>query len=317
MIRNFSQNIKSLFRPLLAIVILYFLFKSGLLKLDQIKDIIQKPGIIFWGLTLLSCQFLSFAIRWQIILKRDCAVPFLQVLKFQTIGQFFNLFIPGGVGGDFVKALEISKYNNISNKASITSVLLDRVMGLYCMILFSLIFLFLERQKVSENLLSISVVLFIVSTVGLFFSRKILSLFIRLTHNYHNPFFVKLTDFLKTLDAGLSLLRDKKSLAYIIAVSFLAQCCSISFLFYCAQLITTEPISYLVFFPLACFSFMASSIPITPGGIGFGQAAFYIIFKEISPEVANAVVLGITLLQIYNILISLPGAYFFTRISKR
>ena len=317
MISSLSKSIKSLLRPFLAVVILYFLFKSGLLKVDQIKQVINQPSIIIWGLVLLTCQFLAFALRWQVILNRTKITSLNEILKFQTIGQFFNLFIPGGIGGDFVKALEISKKHQIPNKVSVTSVLIDRVLGLYCMILFSLFFLFIEKSKISEKLLYISIILFAVSTFGLIFSRKILKIFINLTHRFHHKLISKLVEFLQTLNEGLNLLKDPKSLFNIIGISFLAQCCSISFLFFCTTRLVNEPVSFLVFFPLACFSFMASSIPITPGGIGFGQAAFYIIFKEINTDIGNAVVVSITLLQIYNILISLPGAYFFTRISKK
>lgn len=315
--KKLRSTLNQLIRPLLAVVLLFFLFKSGLIKIEQLKEVLSNYKIICLGLTLLSLQFLLFTLRWKLILNFTQRFNFLLLVKYQLIAQFFNIFIPGGVGGDFVKAYELSKKEKISKTATMTSVFLDRILGLYSMILFSALFLIIEKDSVSQKYVTISSTLLISSSIGLLFSKPVLGLMTQLVGRVKSELIQKFLHFFTNFSNALSLVKNKNSLFKIIGVSFWAQVFSISFLYYTVSQLVPTPPSYFIFFPLACFAFMMSSIPITPGGIGFGQAAFYFIFKDINIQTANAVVIGITLLQLYNILISLPGAYFFTRISKK
>lgn len=317
---NHLQKLKPFIRPLIALVLLVFLFRSGLLKLDQLKSVLANQKILFLGFFLMFIQFLFFTWRWKIILSKahDKAKPlgFWLATKMQMIGQFFNLFVPGGVGGDFVKALELSKSEGISKHITMTSVLLDRILGLYCMIIFSFIFLLVEFRNVDPAYLYISALLFAVSTAGLLFSRKILNWIVGHFSTKQHPLLKKITDFLTNISNGLTQIITPFNFTLITLICFIAQILAVSFLYLVTVETTGQSPQFLIYFPLACFAFMISSLPITPGGIGVGQAAFYFIFLSINKEIANSVVIGVSLVQLFTFLSGLPGAYFFTRAKK-
>jgi uncharacterized membrane protein YbhN (UPF0104 family) len=97
----------------------------------------------------------------------------------------------------------------------------------------------------------------------------------------------------------------------------LAQLLSIFFIYYVvSQLSPTSP-SFLLFFPLVTFGFIAMTIPLTPGSIGVGQMAFYLIFKTIDEQTAQSAIIAISLMQFFNLILSLPGGYYFFRGSDK
>lgn len=310
---------KKIIRPLIAIILLVLLFRSGLIKVDQLKSSLQNTQLLFTGFLLIGIQFIFFAYRWKIIVDIYHTVSFQKVLKLNLISQFFNLFIPGGVGGDLVKAIELSKSESIPKQKTISTIVIDRVIGLYCMILFSTLFLSLEMNQFPEikKFFYISLIMLFVSTVGLVFLGQIVKLCKSLTQNLNYNLVKKTIEGLETLNEGFKSVCKVKTMLQMIFISFIAQLLAIYFLHLVVASTIPETPSFLVFFPLACFAFMASAIPITPGGIGFGQAAFYFIFAIFSKDTANAAAIGVSLMQLFILLFSLPGAYFFTKIPKK
>ena len=310
------QKLKPFIRPAIALVLLFFLFRSGLLKLDELKSVLKNSRILFLGFILLLIQFLLFTWRWQIIISKAKPIGLWLAMKMQMIGQFFNLFVPGGVGGDFVKALELSKSEGISKHVTMTSVLLDRILGLYCMIIFSFLFLLIEFKNIDPTYFYISALLLGVSSIGLFFSRRILNWLVSHFSTKEHQLLKKITDFLNNISNGLAQVVTPLNFTLITVICFIAQILAVSFLYLVTVETTGQSPPFLVYFPLACFAFMISSLPITPGGIGVGQAAFYFIFLSLNKEIANSVVIGVSLVQLFTFLSGLPGAYFFTRSKK-
>lgn len=71
-------------------------------------------------------------IRWQMLLRvQGIHISWLRLYGLLMVGLFFSLFIPGGTGGDLVKAYYLAKETPDGKKtAAVLSVLMDRLMGL-------------------------------------------------------------------------------------------------------------------------------------------------------------------------------------------
>src|SRR5690606_835422 len=65
-----------------------------------------------------------------------------QNFKLYGIGMFYNLFLPGGIGGDGYKVYLLNKYYKIPVKQLLQAVLLDRISGLAVLLFFMLLLLF-------------------------------------------------------------------------------------------------------------------------------------------------------------------------------
>ena len=314
------SNAKTYIRIAIATLMLFLLYRSGFLQLSKIQSSLNNPTVIISGFAIFFLQFAMFALRWKLVTSLIEKISFYLSLKLHLTGQFFNTFVPGGVGGDVVKAIELSSAINQPKKNTLALTLLDRIVGLYSMILFSFIFLSIEMRQLSESnekYLLTSAGLFVVSGSCILLRKKMRALFYKLTQSLKKDFVAHLRESLLNFFDYLDQLIETGKLKYFILISLVAQFLSILFLYIVVNSLVDVPPPYILFFPLACFAFMAMAIPITPGGIGLGQAAFFFIFKSFGDSTAEAAIVGISLLQLFYIVLSLPGGYYFIKSPKR
>ncbi|MES2801666.1 MAG: lysylphosphatidylglycerol synthase transmembrane domain-containing protein [Bdellovibrionota bacterium] len=315
-----STTLKKYLRPVIAFILLLLVLKMGLIDLDQLSLSFKNPTILAAGLVFFTLHTLTLALRWNLLVNLEINYPFKTAAKQTLIGNFFNFFIPSGVGGDIVKALAISESHKVPKKMSFSLVTIDRVLGLFSLILFSTSFLLVEyffgMSEALTKLLHISLLLLAVACLGLLFlyhSQKIIP---RFKDKFKFFIFQKLFSFAEQVQVNIAKAMQSPFMLKFIGTSFLMQCMSIGFLYVVTLTLTQEPVSIFIFLPLACFAFMASAIPLTPAGIGVGQAAFYFIFSFINIPTATAITTGVSLMQFFMLLTSLPGGYFFATSRK-
>ena len=91
------------------------------------------PGFISFGLVLFCA-----AIRWRILMMTQGVIlPLFRVWQLVMIGMFYNLFLPGGTGGDLVKVFYAMKEAPKRKSAVFLSVIVDRVTGMVALIIVS------------------------------------------------------------------------------------------------------------------------------------------------------------------------------------
>lgn len=105
-----------------------------------LRDLLQGPIAWEWlvmCLLLIGITFLLQTIRWY-LLVRALNIPFKLRRAFQLgfLGLFGNTFLPGSVGGDFFKAYFLAKDSPGQRTAAVSTVLVDRGFGLFGLILF-------------------------------------------------------------------------------------------------------------------------------------------------------------------------------------
>ena len=314
---------KASLKPLAAFLMLAFLLRSGLLRLDELKSSLTNPNILLAGLVFLSLQTLFFSFRWKFFVNQVVEFSLFQAFRQTLIGFFFNFFIPGGVGGDVIKALDLSTTKGIKKNTSFSLIFLDRILGLYAMIFFSMIFLILEHMSSHFNLIRyfvITFVMFVIATGGLVFARQIVSVLKKILDKTKPQTWAhKILNLIYHLSEKVSASVNRKNIFWSLIFSFFSQIFAILFLYKVAQELAPEAIKnvpFMLFFPLACFAFMASSIPITPGGIGLGQAGFYLIFSQFDKTVATQLVIGVSLYQLFCLAVGFIGGFFYLNSRK-
>ena len=79
---------------------------------------------------------LSQAFRWHylLIVPKEQKPKFASLLKYTVIGYLFNLFAPGGVGGDAYRSIALGKMHNVI-AGSVASVFTARILGLVALCL--------------------------------------------------------------------------------------------------------------------------------------------------------------------------------------
>src|SRR5436853_424160 len=76
--------------------------------------------LVVLAFILSVASIVSKAWRWQIVMRwRGVRLSFAYLLFSYFIGMFFNNFLPSGVGGDAVRALETARYTGRSTESVI------------------------------------------------------------------------------------------------------------------------------------------------------------------------------------------------------
>jgi uncharacterized protein (TIRG00374 family) len=117
-------------------IILYFLLRSPEKRAKMAESL---RGADVWWLIAGSLAYgvveLIAAWRWEVLLRvQGIFLSRIRICMLLLIGVFFNFFIPGGTGGDLVRAYYLIKEAPGRGTAAVLSVLIDRVVGLFALI---------------------------------------------------------------------------------------------------------------------------------------------------------------------------------------
>jgi uncharacterized membrane protein YbhN (UPF0104 family) len=90
-----------------------------------------RPWWLLAACALFGMTYCLAAIRWWFLLAvQDIHLPVILVGRLTLVGQFFNAFMLGSIGGDLVRILQVLKYVPNQRTHATLSVVMDRVVGL-------------------------------------------------------------------------------------------------------------------------------------------------------------------------------------------
>ncbi|MFZ4404603.1 MAG: lysylphosphatidylglycerol synthase transmembrane domain-containing protein [Pseudobdellovibrionaceae bacterium] len=304
----------------LSFSIIIWLVQSGHLDLSGVKYLFTWQ----YGFIAATLVFLNFSLgseRWRWLLRsQNVEASSFTVLRLSLIGCFFNFAMPGGVGGDMVKAFYFHRELPHTKVIAISSVLIDRILGLYSMILMALLAMLYDYQHVITvptliHLFKLILVLFSLASLGLMliFSKWIYTRKYLFKILQRLPWSAKLIVFYESVH-----LYGKRPLRVLtsVAISMLSQSFAILFLYTIGSAAGYD-LKAATYFLVAPLGFMATAVPLSPAGIGVGQAAFYFLFNTYTGRVSDIGPTTITVYQFATFLLSLCGAYFYIHIKDK
>ncbi len=119
-----------------ALGILAYMFSQHREGFDRIA---QRE--LLWSWVAAAVFFRAFSVVlgcwrwWMLVRAQDIPFAFRDSLRIGCMGNLFNLIVPGTVGGDLTKAVLIAREKPEAKTVVTTTVVLDRVMGLLCLLL--------------------------------------------------------------------------------------------------------------------------------------------------------------------------------------
>jgi len=197
-------------------------------------------------------------------------------LKLYLLGMFYNLFLPGGIGGDGYKVYWLKKNQDANLKSIIWASILNRVSGLFgLLILISISTIFLSYDFKYNNYLAFLI------PIGY------------LTYYFFLMFFFK--DYTSTLP---------KTTVQSVVIQFL-QLASAHFLLIGLGLQS----GFNDYWFLFLISGIIFAIPVTLGGFGSRELVFVYASQFLEVDVNIAVALGL-LTYVIRAFLSFSGVYF-------
>lgn len=276
------------------------------------------PAYLFLSLAALFLQLFINNYRWILLLKaQGISMNVGQTLPLSLIGLFFNYAMPGGVGGDLVKGFYVMQENPAKRTAAATTVLIDRLVGLFGLVLTSLTAMVFNWDLVLSKPHLVSIAFAVVALAAAFtvffgfaLSRRI----------YSHPWVGKVLSSLpaektirKIYEAVHTFRHHPRQFIYALLLTAPSSLMTLAFFYLIGHAIGGEDVPFSVYAFAAPLGLIVSALPISPAGVGVGQAAFLVLFNW---SLGHDSTLGpslITAHQLVTFLIGLGGAYFYFR----
>ncbi|WP_425236368.1 lysylphosphatidylglycerol synthase transmembrane domain-containing protein [Ulvibacterium sp.] len=239
------KKLLTVLKLVISIALIYFVITK--IDLQKVLDILKRAKLSYLlpalALFILSKVLAAFRLN---LYFHQIRVPLSQKsnLELYLLGMFYNLFLPGGIGGDAYKGYLIKKNFDVGTKRVVSVLVLDRLSGLLLLFVYACILALLLNTQAFTDIKW----LFLPAVLG---SISVFWWVNKRFFNYVLPVFWK--------SFGLS------------ALVQLAQLISVYFIFK-ALYLTAGIVPYLFIFLI---SSIVAVLPLTVGGIGSREVTFF------------------------------------------
>ncbi len=280
---NIKTIVKLLIQISLTILAITFLFSK--ISLSDILLVVKSSNFLYLCLAFIAfniSKIISSIRLNRFFLDIDLKLSQTYNLTLYYLGMFYNLFLPGGIGGDGYKIYILNKKYHKKILTLTKALLLDRVSGLIALLFFTtLLLLFSSFSKISYLIPIGSFILLLILYPLTFFIYKFK--FKEFLKNFKNTNFQAIAVQLFQLIS-----------AYFIIISLSDY---------------TNIIDLLVIFLI---SSIVAIFPFTIGGVGARELTFLFLLEYIHCDAKIGVTLSV-LFFIITALSSLIGAIFIKR----
>jgi uncharacterized protein (TIRG00374 family) len=269
---------------------LYYLLRSGQLDLGRLVDRLSEPGSWVW---IVATQGLVFsilyccAIRWYLLLRaQGIQYRLREIFSLTMIGFFFNQFVPGSTGGDLVKAYYVATERRDLRAAGITTVALDRVIGMVVLvgmaggaILFNLTWIRTDPYlHFLAGFIAAGLLIFFVASL-LFFNERLRRVGWLRAAVGRLPFQAQL----RNMQESVYLYREYPgTILLVVALSCCVQVSVVLASYFLYLALGGGEVGLVSFFFLVPIAHLAMAVPISPpGGLGVGEWAFAELFRKV------------------------------------
>ena len=158
------MNKKQLFniaKIVVSIVLLLFIFYT--LNIELFFKVVQQanPWWLLAALATIIGGVVMRSWRWHILLDAiGVRVPLSELIQIYFIGFLFNNLLPSGLGGDAIRMVELNRHTERGSD-TVTSVLVDRFVGLSALQAIAIIALIVDWSAVPMAVALFTVIVFI------------------------------------------------------------------------------------------------------------------------------------------------------------
>jgi len=260
------------------------------------------------GFVLFVGTILTWTLRWHLLMRAAGEViSFGKSLVTLTISMFFSMFLPTVVGTDLGRVYELGRDSSYRKSKLISSVLLDRLMGLMTISLMALIGLVVGSQFAGNQGVNLTVIGTLVVLFGgwvLVFNKRAEKIIFGILDQL--PLVKRFSPQLHKVYTVLDeLYRQPRLLARAGSVSIVNSLCTILATLLAARSIGVEisPLYFFIFMPII---WIIMTIPISVSGLGVREGAFIFFFSQVG--VTNSDAIAISLLYYsYNVIVGIIG----------
>ncbi len=242
-------------------------------------------GLVGWAFVMFGPALFLMAVRWRLLLGAvGVTIPFFTLLRLHYLGFFYNAFMPGGAGGDIIKAVYLARHSARKAEAA-TMVLIDRVVGLFGLLIMAGGVVLVDYRELHGIAVQVgTIALALTASFALFFSAA----FRRLVRFEALITRLPRADVVAKVDAALfGLRRQKGTLAAALGLTVglqLLEVIGVSFAGHAVGIYRASFAHYLAFVPIG---YLFNALPISFGGIGLMEGAYLKLFHDAGDATAT------------------------------
>lgn len=295
------QRYLTFVRILLGIFLLIYI----VYRIDE-KQLLALLGESFhlrwtWWLGALLSTYLGLhvgVLRWLALLRaNELTVGLGTVFRDYFIGQFFNAFMLGACGGDMARAVAVSRACPARKAASVSTVVMDRGIGLLVTVVVgcAAVLLRLPLFSISRTNRFAAILMFLflagsVSAAIVLFGRNLFehwAFFRRLERSS------RLGSLLRRAYEAFYFYRSRPGVVWQAGVLSLINLLALTLACYCAGEalhLSVRLSDYFTFFPIIT---VLAAVPLTPGSLGVRENLFMAMFGSVGARPEEAVLLSL------------------------
>jgi len=290
-----GSKLKRLLKTLLKFAVtaaaLYFVIRK--IEVADILALYRQSNLVYILLALVAFALSKLVSAYRLNLyfpAIDIKLKEKTNLQLYLLGMFYNLFLPGGIGGDGYKIYLLQKHYNTGTKKIIGAVLVDRVSGMVALMVLALIGASCLRIEYANVFTVYNLQFTINNLVFLLIPLAFLAYYLFIKWIY--PYFLKI---------------NLITFGYGFIVQLLQVLCAWFLLMALGE--TENHLSYLVIFLV---SSAVAVLPISIGGVGVRELTFLYGSQLLNVDINIAV--GISFLfYLITAAVSLGGIWFVFR----
>jgi len=272
-----KKTVLTIVQILVTVGILFWVFHDHTKRAQMWEALSHaKPAWLLAGFAFYGVVELLAAGRWYILLRvQGIKLAAWRVGALLMLGIFFNMFMPGGTGGDVLKIFFLLKEIPKKKAEGLLAVLMDRLIGLMALIMISSVIIaiqynWLRTAPVARNLTWVLLAILVAGLGGIIFSFVISGFGLAHKLPKKMPMRDKLIDLAVAYNAYAR--AWPASLAALVA-SFGVHMASFS-LFVCAARALNVPISTGAILTVMPIILTLAAMPISVGGTGVREGLF-------------------------------------------
>ena len=274
-----NKKATTVIKVLFSAILIYFIITK--IDVEEIKNILLRSNPVYLAVAsvFFTLSKVIAALRLNLYFHQlNILLTHVSNLKLYLLGMFYNLFLPGGIGGDAYKGYVLKKTFDVPTKKMVSVLVLDRLGGLLLLFIYACALLaYLDIHIFSDYRWLFIAAIPLSIAVFWMLNKKFF--------NYVLPIFWKTT----TLSALVQLAQLLSIWCILVALD-----------------IELNQIAYLIIFLV---SSIVAVVPLTLGGIGSREVTFFYGAKLLGLD--QNISVGISVLFfLITALVSLIGVWY-------
>lgn len=289
----FTKGLSFYVKTFVSIFLLYYVFrKVGWQELwTTLKNADLSYMLLYLGLAFLL-TFVS-AVKWSVLTKsHGISVSLSRLFWLYMVGYFFNHILPTNVGGDVIRAYELGKGEG-KTKEAMASVFMERFTGFTTLIIFALLAVSLDHRFLKDIRLVLALAFALAAylgIIGMVFNRSFLSF---IQERIRLKMVGKVLKKVQGFQDAVYMYKDHRmDILYAMGYSIVFYATSV-LIVYVGCLMFDVQVSLSSLFAAVPIMLVVFMIPISLGGIGLQEWAYYAVLGIVGVPSAVGLSLGL------------------------